>query len=321
MPDYMPEQSGSDSVLLDFLRRKRLDEEKRNVGLVGKGFSTGATAGDVSSLENDINEAPDTGVAAQKAVSDVESRMAGEAAFNSPGATDVRAQKQKDKLAELLAVPQAQGANALALEQERNKGALKLQQGSQDFTREFAGGGTPNEAGGQGFVPSVNPQGGVSLKGIAPHKTTTEEQRALDTMGSLASLGPEMLRKYEAEYPGIEKDPTKYAGLLDVLGGRVGAAAYKTGYMSNSNSDQLTQLTGYLEAVLPRMLSSGRINKEQYLDLKLHVPQVGLPAGSNYERARYVLDRILPAVKGAIGTTPGGLDQQDPYANPDYRPK
>lgn len=319
MPGYMPEQSGSDDVLLDFLRRKRLDEEKRNLSLRGKGFSTGATDSDVAGLEGDINAASTTGLDAQKDVENVESQLAGEAAFNSPGATDVRAAKQKDKLAELLAVPQAQGKNAIDLARVNNEGALKLQAGNQDFTREFVGGGAPNEAGGKGFVPSVNPSGGVSLRGLPPHKTTTEEQRALDTMGSLASLGPEMLARYEAEYPGIEKDPSKYAGLLDVLGGRAKALGYKTGYMTDEKSDQLTQLTGYLEAVLPRMLSSGRINKEQYLDLKLHVPQVGLPAGSNYARAKYVMDRILPAVKGAIGTQPGSLE--DPYANPDYQPK
>lgn len=295
---------GADSINLDYMRRKRLEEEKRNLALSGGGFSTGATPSDVAGLESDINSASDTGLEAQKAVSDVEQQRAAEAAFNSPGATDVRRQKQQDELAKLLAVPVQQGKNAIDLAKATNEGALKLQGNSQDFTRELAGGGAPNEAGGQGFVPSINPAGGVSLKGIAPHKATTEEQRALDTMGSLAALGPEMLAKYEAEYPGIGQDPTKYGGLADMLGAKIGGAAYKAGYLGSTQSDETKQLTGYLEAVLPRMLSSGRINKEQYVDLKLHVPQLGLSAGANYARAKYVLDQILPHVREAIGSTP-----------------
>lgn len=315
MPLDMPDQSGSDSVLLDFLRRKRLDETRRNLAMRGRDFATAATPYDAASLEADINDASDTGLEAQKAVSDREKQLATEASFMSPGATNVRKQGAEEKLAALLGAKKIDTDAAIQIEHEKNAGALKLQAGAQDFTREFTGGGGATGAPGS-FKAGVNPAGGVSLSQVPPHKPTTEEQRALDTMGSLSSLGPAMLRGYEEQYPGIEKDPSKYAGLLDMLGGRASATAYKTGFMNDVKSDQITQLTGYLEAVLPRMLSSGRINREQYADLKLHVPQVGLPAGSNYARAKYVLDRILPAVQGSIGTQP--QDQHDPYNDPNW---
>lgn len=309
------------SLQLNDLRQRRLEEMKHNLSMRSRTFATAATPADEQQLEADINNDPDTGTSAQDAIRKVEQQNADQAAYMSPGATEVRQSKQADKLAEMLAVPKQQGQNALDLEKQREAGdAAKLEQ-EHAFTRELMsnqGGTGTNEVGGQGYTPSISPTGAVSFRGVPPKRPTTEEQRALDTMQSLSSLGPEMLSKYETQYPGIGEDPTQYSGLWGVLKGAVGGAAYKAGYMNDTNADQLTQLTGYLEAVLPRMLSSGRINREQYTDLKMHVPQVGLSAGANYQRAKYVLDRILPHVRAAIGTPAGAAD---PYANPDYQPQ
>lgn len=309
-----------DVLTLNDLQRQRLSEMQHNLSMRSRTFGTGATDSDEEGLESDLNDDPDTGLEARAAVDKTNQRLADESAYMSPGATDVRASQQKDALAKLLAVPQAQGQNALELEKLRQQGEMNKENATHDFTRELMGGtaGAPNDVGGQGYTPSISPSGAVSFRGVPAKKPTTEEQRALDTMGSLSSLGPEMLKKYEAEYPGIDKDPTQYGGLLGVLKGAASGALYKTGYMSDTNADQLTQLTGYLEAVLPRMLSSGRINREQYADLKMHVPQVGMSAGANYARAKYVLDRILPHVRAAIGTQP---NTPDAYSDPNYQPR
>jgi hypothetical protein len=76
------------------------------------------------------------------------------------------------------------------------------------------------------------------------------------------------------------------------------------------NSDRIKQLTGYLEAALPRMVTANRMNQNQYNDLKLHVPQVGLSDGANYLRLKHIMDTIMPAVRHGIevghSTTPLG---------------
>lgn len=174
--DFLLPQGQSDSVDLDYLRRKRLEEMQRNRELAGPGFSTGATAGDVNRLQTDINEAPDTGLVAQKAIADVEKQRAAEAAFNSPGATDVRRQQQQDELTKLLAVPKQQGQNAIALEGAKTQGALALEQDKRQGTKNLlesltggagaaGGSGSASHLGGPGssIKPAINANGGVSF--------------------------------------------------------------------------------------------------------------------------------------------------------------
>lgn len=308
-------QMMSPQLQLDDLRQRRMGELKHNLSLRSRNFATAGTPSDLEDLQTDDATDPDFGTEARAAVSKRNAGLAADSAFISPEDTEVRNIQQKDALAKLLAPVEQSGKNAIALEQEKQKGEAA----GRDFTRELISSTAtqPNEVGGQGYVPNISPTGAVSFRGIQPKKPTTEEQRALDTMASMATLGPEMLAKYEANYPGIDKNPAQYGGLMGMLKGAVGGAAYKAGYMQNTDMDQMQQLTGYMEAVLPRMLASGRINREQYTDLKAHVPQLGLSAGANYERAKYVLDRVLPHVKAAIGTQPTG----DPYTDENYQPR
>ena len=312
----------SPSLQLADLRQRRIGEMKHNLSLRGRGFATAATPSDLEDLEADAANDPDTGDAARAAVAKRQAGLAADAAYMSPEDTDVRNSQQKDALAKLfmqqVAPVEQSGKNQMAVEAAKAQEAEK----QRDFTRELMGGtaGAPNDVGGRGYTPNISPTGAVSFRGVPAKKPTTEEQRALDTMQSLSALGPELLARFESQYPGIEKDPTKYGGLMGMLKGAASGAAYKMGYMKDPDQEDMNQLTGYLEAVLPRMLSSGRINREQYADLKMHVPQLGLSAGANYERAKRVLTAILPHVRAAIGTEPG-TPSQDPYSDPNYQPR
>jgi hypothetical protein len=72
----------------------------------------------------DLDSDPYTGLNAQADQRKREVELQNESTFMSPGATDVRNTKQRDELAKLLAVPEQQGANALALEQEKQRGEM-----------------------------------------------------------------------------------------------------------------------------------------------------------------------------------------------------
>lgn len=307
---------GGDSVMLADLRRKRLEETRRNLAKRGRGFSTGATPDDALTLEEDLNADPDTGLDAQKQVSNVENRLAGEAAYMSPGATEVRQSKQQDELSKMLAVPSLQGKNAFELEQLKQKGARDLTQQGQDFTRELQSGGSGEL--GSGTTVRVNPKGQASLT-MAPEKLNTEQSRALSTISSLEELVPEYDRMMQKNYPGIAQDPAAHSSLSDMFGAKVGGAVYKAGHVPSVDQDHIDQLTGYFEAIVPRMMATGRINREQYEDLKLHAPQLGLSPGANYSRMRYIMDKILPSVRSGIQKTHGQAGGvQDSYANPNW---
>lgn len=105
---------------------------------------------------------------------EVMKRNAERTAYMSPGATEMRRSQQKDKLAELLAVPQQQGANAIALEGAKTRGALELEQDKRNSTQKLletlAGpraGGSGSAAGlggpGSSIKPAINAAGGVSF--------------------------------------------------------------------------------------------------------------------------------------------------------------
>ena len=79
-----------------------------------------------------------------------------------------------------------------------------------------------------------------------------------------------------------------------------------------------------MEAAVPRILNSGRLNQDQYNDLKLHAPQIGFSDGANYERIKNILQDILPNVlrgidegHGATPTAPhDATGAADKYAPP-----
>src|SRR5258706_254273 len=93
----------------------------------------------------------------------------------SPLSEEIAKKQQEDKLKELLAVPQQQGQNAIALEKQKTQGALTLEQDKRAATQGLLetlagnrGGGTGGGAsppGGPGsFIkPAINAPGGVSF--------------------------------------------------------------------------------------------------------------------------------------------------------------
>jgi len=152
-------------------------------------------------------------------------------------------------------------------------------------------------------------------------KLTPQEQMLVDQSKTAEQLIPELLSLYETDNPGITSDPKKFSSPTDMLGATIGGGLYKMGHITTENEARANILTGFLEAQLPRMLATGRINREQYADLKLHVPQVGLSAGANAERAMYIGQHLLPAVLGGVeagrGMAPGSLGGPAPAAAPE----
>jgi hypothetical protein len=138
-----------------------------------------------------------------------------------------------------------------------------------------------------------------------PTKYSAAEQALLDSGNTVQDLGPELLNLLEQEHPGIGKDPTQFGSWTDKLGATIGGAVYRLGKSQSANSDRINQLTGYLEAAIPRMLATGRLNQQQYEDLKLHAPQVGFSDGANYERLHRILTDILPKVFSGIDQSHG----------------
>jgi hypothetical protein len=251
-------------------RRARLDEMKRNLALSGLdrdatgkvtgGFATGATPEDVSSLENDIADDPDTGVVERGRISDIQEQNAKDVRYGSPEATGQR----KDALAEALAKAEAPAKAAaggqLAVEQEKNRGDLERQNNQLENTKRLLetlqGGGQQQGANGGGLAgpggsikPTINANGSVSF-------TTTQMpalvQRARNQLLDAHSKTVEALQQAEKMYPGInaviDKDESqgpegttgfgsfltgagapKYGSAKDFIGARAERAKYDWG--------------------------------------------------------------------------------------------
>ena len=135
-----------------------------------------------------------------------------------------------------------------------------------------------------------------------PPKLTAEEQRELDLMAKVQEVVPKTLQMMQQRYPGIEKNPAQYAGVGDAVHQLGATGGYKLGiiHQGDVGIDTLTQALGYLEAVVPRMLISGRINQQQYNDLKQHAPNIWLSPGANYVRIKNALDMLLPIIGKTI---------------------
>jgi hypothetical protein len=131
-------------------------------------------------------------------------------------------------------------------------------------------------------------------------KYTAAEQALLDSAGNVQGLGPQLLQMLEAEHPGIAENPKQYGQWTDAIGAHLIGKVYRYGKLQSGNSDTINQLTGFLEAAVPRMLATGRLNQQQYEDLKLHAPALGLSDGANYERTKYILEHIMPSTLAGI---------------------
>lgn len=255
-------------------RRNQLDEMKRNLALSGlnrdvngkvtSGFATGATPQDVSELENDIAEDPNTGVDAQDQVKRAQNRYEQDVRYHSPEATGQRNDALAEALAKAEAPAKARAAGTLAIEQEKNRGVIDLRNNQLENTKKLletltGGQGT----GGQGATgqqnslvgpggsikPTINANGGVSF-------TTTQMpalvQRARNQLLDAHSKTIEALGQAEKMYPGInaqiDQDETqgpegstgfgsfltgvgapKYGSAADFAGARAERAKYDWG--------------------------------------------------------------------------------------------
>lgn len=153
-------------------------------------------------------------------------------------------------------------------------------------------------------------------------KYTAQEQQVIDKANEVQHDGPELMALMEQDMPGINQDPTKYGSWFDKANASIGGFIYRRGKTGTANGDRIRQLTGYLEAAIPRILNSGRLNQQQYDDLKLHAPQIGFSDGANYERVKTILHDILPNVLRGIdeghGATPTAVHgpEENKYAPP-----
>lgn len=313
--------SANDPATLARLRREQLDELRHNAGNAryGNNYVMGANPSDIKDLEGDIDEDPYTGLAAQADQRKRETELANEATFMSPGATDVRNTNQRDALARALAVPAQQGANALALEQEKQRGEMASQQGQQNFTRELMGGGAASGMGGGALTPSVNAAGGVSLRGTAPKPLGQLEQRAitsfkeaqpildaLDTqlgqpsndplsqlLSKASNSGQQFLYNHGLGTP--DQSKLQLAGLLRVLG--------SSPYVVGSRHYQMIQQA---MAHLTEGTASDAFNKTQLNEIRRLWPMM---------QDEIMLAHTNPGAPLNQGVAP------DAYSDPNYRPR
>jgi hypothetical protein len=232
-------QPDTESLIKGYLDRKdRLDELKRNLALQGvvknaagqvtSGFASGATPADVSSLEGDINEDPSMGLAAQKRTADLQNQVASDVRYTSPEATQQRGDVLAEKLGIARAPAEAQGAGALAVEKEKNRGALAMQQDELANTLKLMGRGPASDNGGaQGaqaaspeFTTDIGANGKASL-----HQVKTPQQVQAQQHAAQAGL---------AQYEDIEKGVLDAAkrGLTGPIAGPLRNAETSSGFSS-----------------------------------------------------------------------------------------
>lgn len=146
-------------------------------------------------------------------------------------------------------------------------------------------------------------QGKAALEGIKAgaktQKLSQQEQQLVDSSNGIASLGKELMSKFEAKYPGIAQDPHKYGSVTDMLTQKFGKGWYSLGGMTDD--DELLQDAGAIQAWGMRSLIAGRINKQMMDIINAHLPQPGLSSGANYDRLRRLTTQILPAQLTGIG--------------------
>lgn len=122
-------------------RSDRIDEMRRNLAKVGPGFTTGATPVDVEIAQEDQLGDPDLGTVAQGRARAQQQIYDAGVAYEQP-----QAKKMRDEaLATTLAPAQLAGANAVGLQEAKNRGALDLlkreQEGQSALVQLFGRGG------------------------------------------------------------------------------------------------------------------------------------------------------------------------------------
>ncbi len=145
-------------------------------------------------------------------------------------------------------------------------------------------------------------QAAVGMHKAGTPKLTAAETDLEDKINSVNDIIPALEQQMRGENPTVGTDPNRKTGLLEWLGAKGHGALYKTGLGGTMADESVKQLTGYLEAVLPRLVSSNRLNLRQYNDLKMHVPQVGLADEENWRRVQ-VVKQILGSLQSGINTT------------------
>jgi len=307
--------TGFDPVKLRALREQRLAELDRvaspNLGAnYGPArITSGATVADYNRLKGEIDDDPYTGQAAHDQTARTNTRLDEAASVMRPEIGDAsKTTATRNAFGDFLsAQAKAKGTGLGAAEAESSPQAQYVanEESKRNIQRAEAMKGATFGDLGHG-APNPLP--------AKPTHLTPAEQDAADKAATVAQLGPQVMRMLEQQYPGIDKDPQKFGSMTDVLGSKVGGAIYRLGKTQTPSDDAINTMTGYLEATLPRMLASGRINQQQYNDLKLHVPQVGFSPGANYERIKMMLGTILPVVMNTMGNQPN--QPGDPMADP-----
>jgi hypothetical protein len=251
---------------------------------------------DLSRVTSDLAEDPNTGTAEQARVGKIRGTLDDAATTMRPEVGDAaRTVAERNAFAEYMK------AHGLAL--GKSMGELE----AQGSPAAYAAGMTPvniaHSSESQENLDATNRRAMQleTVKGQAKGmKLSAAEQAQADAAATADELAPQLMDLMEQDNPGISADPSKFAGWDNVLGERLGGWLYKQGKVDTPNSDRIKQLTGYLEAALPRMVTANRLNQNQYNDLKLHVPQVGLSDGANYLRLKHIMDTIMPAVRHGI---------------------
>jgi hypothetical protein len=148
---------------------------------------------------------------------------------------------------------------------------LTLQQDQQRATKDLIGSmGSPSGGTGAPMRMSINAKGEPTF--APPTPMGQQEQALVDSAHQISALGGPLLQKFEAKYPGIDKDPQKYGNVFaDTLAPKIGKAAYMFGGMTDN--DALMQEAAAIQAWGVRALAGGRITKPLMDMISAHLPQ------------------------------------------------
>ena len=178
---------------------------------------SGATNADIADESSQLNESPNFGEDEQARVKNVLDTNNELSNYNRPDVTRQRQEEAATKLA-LASAPAVEAAKGnLAVEQEKNRGALADKAAQTDATQKLleAIGGRPGGASGasSGLVgpggtvkPTINAQGGVSFTTTAMPALV---QRARNQLMDARDKTLNALQEAEKQYPGIFEEATK----------------------------------------------------------------------------------------------------------------
>ncbi len=151
----------------------------------------------------------------------------------------------------------------------------------------------------------------MKAAGASAPKYGQQEQAMIDSAQGINALGVPLLQKYEAKFPGISQDATKYGasangdygGIMDALGQKGRMLAYTFGM--KTDQDEMLQDTAAIQALAVRALSQGRITKPVMEMIQQHLPQPGFAPGANYVRLNELITKILPGQLQGMNTGHG----------------